>query len=79
MPARPALGVRGARLDPDDPLRGEWSVVVLGPHFAGALVAVDLGDDGPDMGRRFDYTLTYDRDAVVEAARTLTRRVERLA
>jgi EAL domain-containing protein (putative c-di-GMP-specific phosphodiesterase class I) len=78
MPARPAPGVRGARLDPDDPLSGEWSVVVLGPHFAGALVAVDLGDDGPDMSRRFDYTLTYDRTAVVEAARTLARRVERL-
>jgi EAL domain-containing protein (putative c-di-GMP-specific phosphodiesterase class I) len=79
MPARPALGVRGARLRSDDPLRGEWSVVVLGPHFAGALVAVDLDDDGPDMQRRFDYALTYDRDAVVEAARTLTRRVERIA
>jgi EAL domain-containing protein (putative c-di-GMP-specific phosphodiesterase class I) len=78
MPARPAPGVRGARLDPDDPLSGEWSVVVLGPHFAGALVAVDLGDDGPEMSRRFDYALTYDRPAVVEAARTLARRVERL-
>ncbi|MEA2401563.1 MAG: hypothetical protein QOK00_1966 [Thermoleophilaceae bacterium] len=79
MPARPAAGVRGAHLDPADPLRGEWSVVVLGPHFAGALVAVDLGDGGPDLERRFDYALTYDRTAVVEAARTLTRRVERLA
>jgi DICT domain-containing protein len=79
MPARPALGVRGATLDPSDPLRGEWSVVVLGPHFAGALVAVDLGDTGPDMDRRFGYALTYDRPTVVEAARTLTRRVERIA
>jgi EAL domain-containing protein (putative c-di-GMP-specific phosphodiesterase class I) len=79
MPARPAPGVRGANLDPSDPLRGEWSVVVLGPHFAGALVAVDLGDTGPDLDRRFDYALTYDRPTVVEAARTLTRRVERLA
>jgi EAL domain-containing protein (putative c-di-GMP-specific phosphodiesterase class I) len=79
MPARPALGVRGANLDPSDPLRGEWSVVVLGPHFAGALAAVDLGDTGPDMDRRFGYALTYDRPTVVEAARTLTRRVERIA
>ncbi|MEA2331292.1 MAG: hypothetical protein QOH58_1430 [Thermoleophilaceae bacterium] len=79
MPARPARGVRGARLDRSDPLCGEWSVVVLGPHFAGALVAVDLGDDGPDMRRRFDYTVTYERQAVVDAARTLAARVERLA
>jgi hypothetical protein len=53
--------------------------VVLGPHFAGALAAVDLGDTGPDMDRRFGYALTYDRPTVVEAARTLTRRVERIA
>jgi len=52
---------------------------VLGPHFAGALVAMDLGDTGPDMDRRFGYALTYDRPTVVEAARTLTRRVERVA
>jgi EAL domain-containing protein (putative c-di-GMP-specific phosphodiesterase class I) len=79
MPARPAAGVRGAQIDPDDPLSGEWSVAVLGPHFAAALVAVDLGDDGPEMSRRFDYALTYDRASVVEAAHTLARRVERLA
>lgn len=79
MPARPALGVRGARLSPTDPLSGEWGVVVLGPHFAGALVAVDLGDYGRDMDRRFDYALTYDRPTVVEAALALTSRVERLA
>jgi EAL domain-containing protein (putative c-di-GMP-specific phosphodiesterase class I) len=79
MPARPAAGVRGAELDPDDPLRGEWSVVVLGPHFSGALVAVDLGDAGPEFSRRFDYALTYDRPSVVEAAHTLARRVAPLA
>ena len=42
----PAPGVRGAHIDADDPLAGEWSVVVIGPHFAGALVARDLGDTG---------------------------------
>ena len=30
------------------------SVVVLGPHFAAALVAVEFGDDGPDMQRDCD-------------------------
>ena len=75
MDSHPAPGVRGADIGADDPLVGEWSVVVLGPHFAGALVAIDLGDDGPDMERRFDYAVTYDRDLVVEAAATLARKI----
>jgi DICT domain-containing protein len=77
MDPAPAPGVRGARLWENDALRGEWSVAVLGPHFAGALVAVDLGDqDRPEMERRFDFCLTYDRDLVIAAATTLMRRVE---
>jgi EAL domain-containing protein (putative c-di-GMP-specific phosphodiesterase class I) len=48
MPVTPMAGVRGAALGPDDPLRGEWDVVMVGPHFAAALVARDCGDDGPD-------------------------------
>lgn len=74
----PAPGVRGAALADDDALADEWSVVVLGPHFAGALVAVDLGDSGPDDERRFDYALTYDRDLVGAAANSLLRRVQPL-
>ena len=69
----PASGVRGADLDSDDPLRGEWNVVVVGPHYAAALVAKDLGDDGPDRHRRFDYAVTHDRELVIEAARSLLR------
>lgn len=30
-------------LDPDDPLRDEWTVVVISPHDAAALVAKDVG------------------------------------
>jgi EAL domain-containing protein (putative c-di-GMP-specific phosphodiesterase class I) len=71
MGSEPALGVRGANLDATDPLRGEWDVIVVGPHFAGALVARDCGDEGPDLERRFDAVITYDRDLVVEAARAL--------
>ncbi|GAA3394493.1 sensor domain-containing phosphodiesterase [Cryptosporangium minutisporangium] len=67
----PAPGVRGAVLDAQDPLRHEWNVVVVGPHFAGALVARDVGDDGPDAERRFDYVLTYERSLVLRAARAL--------
>ncbi|HEY0276659.1 MAG TPA: EAL domain-containing protein [Solirubrobacterales bacterium] len=76
--ARPGRGVRGADIEPEDRLRGEWDVVVVGPHFAGAFVARDLGDlDGPglDAERRFEYFMTYDRDLVTDAARALLHRL----
>jgi diguanylate cyclase (GGDEF)-like protein/PAS domain S-box-containing protein len=78
LDGEPAPGVRGATLSEGDALKDEWSVVVLAPHFAGALVAVDLGDDGPDDERRFDFALTYDRDLVMNAASSLMRRVQPL-
>jgi diguanylate cyclase (GGDEF)-like protein/PAS domain S-box-containing protein len=72
----PAPGVRGAALGDDDPLAGEWSVVVIAPHFAGALVGRDVGDaDRPDRERRFEFATVYDRDLVLAAARTLLRRI----
>jgi hypothetical protein len=73
--ATPAPGVRGAALDPADPLCAEWNVIVVGPYFSAALVARDLGDDGAERYRRFDYALTYDRPIVIEAARSLLRRL----
>ena len=76
--AQPAAGVRGVRLDRADPLSDEWDVVVVGPHFAAALLARDVGDTGPDPERRFDYRVSYDRDLVVEAARRLLRRMGRV-
>jgi diguanylate cyclase (GGDEF)-like protein/PAS domain S-box-containing protein len=75
LPAEPLPGLRGADLDPADPVRGEWDVVVLGPHFSAALLARDLGDTGPDLRRTFEYALTYDRDTVVRAAHALLTRV----
>ena len=74
LPSVPVPGVpavRGTAIAGDDPLRGEWNVIVVGPHFAGALVARDLADTGPDAGRRFTYALTYDRDLVLDAARAM--------
>lgn len=75
MPAVPAAAVRGGRLEPDDPLRAEWDVVVIGPQFASALVARDLGDTGRDGERRFDAVITHDRDLVIQAALTLVHRL----
>jgi DICT domain-containing protein len=69
---QPAPGVRGACLDTDDALRGEWNVLVIGPHRAAALVARDLGDDVcADSERRFAFALTHDRTLVLQAARSL--------
>ena len=71
----PVAGVRGANIEPDDPLAGEWSVIVIGPHFTGALVAQDLGDTGRERDRRFVFTTAYDRGLVIAAARTLLARI----
>jgi len=71
----PAPGVRGADLVPDDPLVDEWSIAVVGAHYAAALVARDLGDRGPEASRRFDYALTHDRSLAIAAAASLMRRV----
>ena len=71
----PVKGVRGAHLHPDDPRAGEWSVVVIGPHFAGALVAQDRGDTCRDRDRRFVFATAYERGLVIEAARTLLHRI----
>lgn len=74
LPAEPASGVRGVALRDSDPLRGEWSVIVLGAHFGAAFVACDLGDDGPDDARRFDFAITYERELVAAAAQSLMER-----
>jgi EAL domain-containing protein (putative c-di-GMP-specific phosphodiesterase class I) len=75
LPPRPATDIRGAALAPDDPLREEWDVIVVGPHFSGAFAARDLGDRGPDLERRYDFAVTYDRALVSEAAHTLLGRI----
>lgn len=75
MPRTPAPGVLGQSFDPDDKLRGDWNVIVVGPHMAAALIARDLGDDGPDEERRFDVVVTYDRELVLSAARALMARL----
>jgi len=73
----PVPGVRGADLEPGDPVRMEWDIVVLAPHFAAALIARDLtpaNGDGDD-NRFFEFALTYDRKIVEAAARSLMSRV----
>ena len=75
MPPSPAPGVRGVSLSPLDPLAKEWTVVVLGAHTCGALIARDLGDGGPDGYREFEFAVSYDRALVTAAAHSLVGRL----
>jgi EAL domain-containing protein (putative c-di-GMP-specific phosphodiesterase class I) len=70
------LGVRGATFSSGHRLAPEWCVIVIGAHYAGALVARDLGER--DGGRRYDFAVTHDRQVVVDAGRALLRNVEPL-
>lgn len=68
-------GVHAVALDPADPLAGEWTVTAVGPHYAAALIARDLGDDGPDNERRFEFVVTHDRPTVLAAMRSMMSRI----
>ena len=71
----PADGVRGAALDREEPFRGEWDVIVIGPHYGAAFVARDLGDGCADMDRRFEFAYTHDRELTIRAATSMLRRL----
>lgn len=77
LPAAPVPGVRGGDLPADDPVCQEWDIVVLTPHFAASLLARDVTGDSPipDRDRQFEFALTYDRDTVTTAARSLMARI----
>jgi len=74
MQSEPVKGVRGAALSAEDPLRGEWNIAVIAPHYAVCLAARDLGDRGPDAHRRFDYVVTFKRELAVAAAASMLQR-----
>ena len=62
-------GVRVARFPEGSPLADEWSVLLVGAHYNGALVARRVDGDC------YDFAVTHDRDLVVEAGRALLRHV----
>ncbi|WGW13407.1 EAL domain-containing protein [Saxibacter everestensis] len=66
---------RGGPLDTSDPVRKEWTIVVIGPDWSTLLAAHDLGDSGPENERRFDFILTHDRLLAIDAARSLMSRI----
>jgi diguanylate cyclase (GGDEF)-like protein/PAS domain S-box-containing protein len=71
----PAPRVRGATLGPGDAVLGEWDVMVVAPHYAAALLARDLGDQGPDLERSFEFALTFDRTTVIAATSAILTRI----
>lgn len=66
--------VRHAPLDAADDLVNEWTVAVLGPHFAALLSARDLHDAGPDLDRSFDFVQSFDRLTVTQAVHSVLTR-----
>lgn len=66
--------VHRAPLSEDDDLVNEWTVAVLGPHFAALLSARDQHDEGPDLDRTFDFVQTYDRMTVTQAVHSILMR-----
>lgn len=71
----PGVGVRGADLPCGDPVRHDWIVAVLAPHFAAALIARDRTGSGPVDARRYDYSVTHDPELVTLAAHSLLDRL----
>jgi EAL domain-containing protein (putative c-di-GMP-specific phosphodiesterase class I) len=78
MPVEPVRGVRGTMIRPDDPLRREWVVAVIGPHFAAALVAIEESGLDPEPAHRFSYAITHDRELVIATARPVLHRMRPL-
>jgi hypothetical protein len=79
VPGKLGPRVRGVKLDSNDPLSREWTILVLGPDTAAGLIArerscsASISDDTEN--RRFDMVVTFDRDCVTAAARNLLDRV----
>jgi EAL domain-containing protein (putative c-di-GMP-specific phosphodiesterase class I) len=74
----PVPGVAIVELQRGDPLINEWVVLILGPTAAALLTARDLRLPARrEADREFSYVLTYDRDLVAHAARSLLTRLSR--
>jgi DICT domain-containing protein len=63
------------QLPENDPLRDEWALTIVGPHFAALLTARAHPPNRASAGYNFSYGLTYDRELVTRAARALLHRI----
>ncbi len=70
--------LRATVVPEEDALAREVALVVVAPHFAGAVCARAIGEqDGGDAP--LDMCVVYDRDVVVDCARTLAAQLPRRA
>ncbi len=60
-------GVLQGTIDRGHPPEREWTVTVVGPHYAGALIARERPGAEDDRDRIFDYVITHDRSVVTAA------------
>ena len=75
MPTEPGPRVRGCALTDDDPMAQESNVIVLGSYFAGGLFAKPRPRQTGEPERVFDVIVTYERNLILEAARSLISRL----
>lgn len=68
------LPFRGSLASFDDDLGGEWSMVVLSPHMAVAVVARQLGS-GPAERALYEFSVNHERGLVAACARSLAARL----
>ena len=68
-----ADAIRGGSLPADDPLRGTWTEVALGPGYGACFVA------RPDDDGNWRFATSYDHETVVECAVVLMARMPSLA
>lgn len=66
--------VAKGEIGPRDRLRNEWAVIVIGPHFAGGMAALETTSD-PGM-RTFAFGITHQREMVVRMGHSLIARLE---
>ncbi|MFY9487374.1 MAG: EAL domain-containing protein [Solirubrobacterales bacterium] len=68
-------GIRTSVLDADDRLTNEWIVCVVSASHGAAVIARDLGDDGPELDRRYSFCMTHNQELATAATRQLIERM----
>jgi hypothetical protein len=75
LPTEPLPNIRGCPLASNDPLVEQWTVIVIGSHFAGGLFAQQHDMTATHPQRTFDLITSNDRDLILAAARPLLQRL----
>lgn len=74
----PVEAARGGSIDPSDPLRNEFAVIVVGPDWSGLIAAHRRAAPGRDGRVEYDVYVTTDRYTCVDSARAVLGRIRSL-